>query len=190
MATRGASRTPPLTGVRSRPTFQQPYNAVPDGNAMAHRGRCALLAGCTNQTGPNYTRRTNSDRSHPLGSIRPRYEKDEKAKKGWRGGFCAFLGFFVPGPCLATLPQNVENAARHSHRAANAILLPNAKTRIVSGDTPLAGRRTSASRRGLRLRLGGGRSGGLWRRGRGSVGRPRPRFRGGLRGMRPRFRAR
>ena len=142
---------------------------------MAHRGRCALLAGCTNQTGPNYTRRTNSDRSHPLGSIRPgtkktkkpkrggsrirpRYEKDEKAKKGWRGGLLRLFRLFRTGsvfshphaqtraraggdalPYNMLPPHNVGKAARFRHRAANVIPPPNAKSRIVRGDTPLFG---------------------------------------------------
>ena len=40
------------------------------------------MAGCTNQTGPNYTRRTNSDCLHPPCSIRPRGVKRVKSLKG------------------------------------------------------------------------------------------------------------
>ena len=55
--------------------------------------------------------------------------------KGSYGGLLSFYPFLLPGPCLGT-PHNVGKTARHSHRAANAIQLPNAKSRIVSGHSP------------------------------------------------------
>ena len=70
--TEGSSRTPTPT-----------VGCVTDVSATNYfaAGFSARLAGCTNQTAPNYTRRTNSDRLHPRAPIRPRVKKVLKGVK-------------------------------------------------------------------------------------------------------------
>ena len=63
-----------------------------------------MLAGCTNQTGPNYTRRTNSDRLHPRAPIRPRGVKRVKSLKGLTPQSAALTAPLAKGSYGGLLP--------------------------------------------------------------------------------------